>query len=197
MILCIFQVCKFMTLEKNWSLFYQTAWTASYSALVWLFGGRGFPRWCAVVRPYGLDANSSFTSGRSLNPAWKLRSNSSVGAKDRGFSSSSPPSLAFHASSKATLASLGACAGLQKIWGASTWKPQKRRTPLCTKDVNYLVVMLQEWLNTKSNIYTKNTYFTCKGHSATLMSPLRPSGRYMDSIPPVVNDRMAFLFYIH
>lgn len=117
-------------------LFNQTAQMAPYSALVWLFGGRGFPRWCAVVSPYGLEANSSFTSARSLNPAWKLSSKSSVGAKDSGFSFSSPCSLVFHASNKATLASAGVCAGLQKICGARTWKPQKRRTPFCTKQIS-------------------------------------------------------------
>lgn len=128
-------------------LFNQMAWMASYSALVWLFGGSGFPRWCAVVRPYGLEACSSFTSGRSLNPAWKLRSKSSVGAKDSGFSSSSPCSLVFHTSNNAALASGGVCAGLQKTWGARTWKPQKRRTPFCTKHAPYLVFLLQGSLN--------------------------------------------------
>lgn len=128
-------------------LFNQTAQIPSYSALVWLFGGSGFPRWCAVVRPYGLEARSFFTSGRSLNPAWKLRSKSSVWTKDRGFSPSSPCSLVFQASNNAALASGGACAGLQKIWGARTWKPQKRRTPFCSRHVPCLVFLLQESLN--------------------------------------------------
>lgn len=104
-----------------------------YSALVWLFGGSGLPRWCPVEKPKGWDAWFSFTSGRTLNPVWKLRSKTSVGAKDRGFSSSSPFSLACHAFSIASLAAGGEWPIDQKIWGARTWKPQKRRTPFCIK----------------------------------------------------------------
>lgn len=138
---------------KNLCLFNQIARMAFYSALVWLFGGSAFPMWCAVVRPYGLEAYSSFTSGRSLNPAWKLRSKNSVGAKDSGFSFSSICSLVFHPSNKASLASAGVCAGLQKICGASTWNPQKRRTPLCTKYVRYLASLCNKfWINVKSRI---------------------------------------------
>lgn len=102
-------------------------------ALVWSPGGSGFPRWCPVERPNGCASCSSFTSGRSLNPPWKLRSKSSQGAKVKGFSVSRPPRRARHPSSIWARTAAGQWAGSQKIWGARTWNPQKFRIPFWRK----------------------------------------------------------------
>lgn len=107
--------------------------SSAVAALVWLSGGSGFPRWCPVEMPRGCVASSSFTSGRSKNPPWKLRSKSSQRAKVKGFSASSPLSRVRHPSSIAARAAGGLWAGLQKIWGARTWNPQKCRIPFWKK----------------------------------------------------------------
>jgi len=102
-------------------------------AFVWLSGGRGFPRWWPVVRPHGCEPHSSLTSGRSKNPPWKLRSNSSQGAKVKGLSADNPLSLALHSFSIAVRTCAGQWAGPQNICGARTWNPQKWRVPFCEK----------------------------------------------------------------
>ena len=98
-------------------------------ASVWLSGGRGFPRWWPVVRPCGRELSSSLASGRSTNPPWKLRSNSSQGEKVKGLSADNPRSLSRHPSSIAVRTGAGQWAGPQNICGARTWNPQKWRVP--------------------------------------------------------------------